>query len=230
MSGSVTLLQLRDSCKDRADMTGSNRIGDSQWNEYINKSKDKLYDLLISAYESEYYTKSIQLDVSANTDTYALPTDFYKTVLVEYLVDTYHTYPLKKFSFAEKNRSVYPSGFNRYGNYLRYREVADNIVFHPVPVSNCTVKIWYIPTATNLSADGDLLKGFNGWEEFIIIDVAIKAGRNEETDTKDLERDLLNITDRLNTMAENRNVNCSARIQNVDRNKMMGRTMFEDWE
>lgn len=219
MSGSVTLLELRDSAKDRADMTGSNRIDTAQWNEYINKSKDRLYDLLIAAYDSEYYTKSALINVVANTDTYPLPLDYYKTVLMEYIIDQYHSYPLKKFNFIEKNRSVYPIGFNRYGNYLKYREVADNVIFHPSPITNCVLKLWYIPLATNLVADIDSLKGFNGWEEYIILDVAIKAARSEETDTKDLERDRLMLMSQLQEMAENRNVNCSSRIQNVERQK-----------
>ena len=230
MSGSVTLLQLRDSAKDRSDMTGSTRVPDPQWNEYINKSKDRLYDLLIAAYDSEYYTISALINVVANIDTYALPSDFYKTVLLECIVDTFHSYPLKKFNFGSKNNAVYPTNFNRYGNYIRYREVKDNIIFHPVPIVNSTLKLWYIPLATNLVADGDLLKGFNGWEEYIILDVAIKAARNEETDTKDLERDRKLLKDELVEMAENRNVNQTSKIQNTERHRNYRQDQFEDYE
>jgi hypothetical protein len=62
------------------------------------------------------------------------------------------------------------------------------------------------------------LNGFNGWEEYIIIDCAIKAARNEETDTVELERDLMRITKRLEEMAENRDMAFPAKIQDVSRN------------
>lgn len=229
MSGNITLQELRDSCKDRADMVNSTRIPDSTWLEYINKSKDRLYDRIISAYDSEYYTISQDISVVNGTNTYALPNDYYKTVLLEYVIDSTHSYPLKKFFFNEKNAGVLPLGYRRYGTNLKYREVADNLILHPTPTANCTLRLWYIPLATNLTEDDDELKGFNGWEEWIILDVAIKAARSEETDTKDLERDLARINEDLLKMIQNRNIGQTGKIQNVERAFNYSSIDDQDW-
>lgn len=226
MSGTVTLLQLRDSAKDRADMTGSTRIDDPQWNEYINKSKDALYDLLLAAYGSDYYANPTPtvINIITNTDTYSLPSDFYKLNLLEFKVDRDTWRELKPFSLATKNKRGYYS--SRFNIDLRYKIHGNKLIIHPMPSSGAVLNLWYTPLATNLVADVDSLDGFNGWEEFIIIDVAIKAARNEETDTRDLERDRAVIVKRLEEMAENRDMAFPAKIQDVNRERFYDNDIY----
>jgi len=230
MSGSVTLSSLRSAAKDRADLANSTRVSTAQWNEYINKSKDNLYDLLVAAYGNDYYMKipPYDLTIVAGTDTYSLPTDHYKTALVEYKMGTDNYYTLKKFALSTKNR--FPAPLPLRGSYdqFRYKEMDDKIIFYPTPSSGCTVRIWYVPLATNLVSDSDTIRGFNGWEEYIIIDVAIKALRNEESDTIDLERDLKRVSDRLIEMAETRNLSEPFKIQ--DTNPRSGVYDYEYYE
>jgi hypothetical protein len=200
MSGNVTFQELIDQSKDRADMTGSSFVTDPQWKTYINKSKDVLYDHLIGAYGEDYYTTSYDLTLVAGTESYSLPSDFYKLVSVELNIGGSEYIPLNRFSLRNRGRGFY----NRYYNVYKYRLLGDNIHFTPNPSTGTTVKLWYIPLATNLSLTTDELKGFNGWEEFIIIDAAIKAMRKEETDSSDLERDRAVLVNRLNAKKRNR--------------------------
>jgi len=220
MSGTVTLLQLRDSAKDRADLTNSTRIDDTQWNEYINKSKDALYDLLLSAYGSDYYANPTPTIVSIinGTDTYSLPSDFYKLNLLEYKIDNNTFKSIKPFSLATKNNTSNNYYYGRLSPDFRYKIHGSKLILYPLPNSNLTLNLWYTPLATNLVIDSDSLNGFNGWEEYITIDCAIKAARNEETDTVELERDLMRITKRLEEMAENRDMAFPAKIQDTNRN------------
>lgn len=217
MSGSVTFAQLVSSAKDRANMEKSTLITDAQWKEYVNKSKDSLYDLLISAYSDEYYVTTYTFSVVSGTTEYALPSDFYK--LISCSVKSGQEYlPLKKFSYQNRNRNdFYPYRSNRFNFRYEYRISGSNIILDPVPSSNDTIELIYIPMAVNLSADGDLLKGFNGWEEYIILDVAIKALRKEESDTSDLERDLARIVERLDRLADNRDIGQPATIIDTTR-------------
>ena len=218
MSGSISLSALRDQAQDRADMVGQSLVTPAQWLYYINKSKDALYDLLISAYGSDYYAADpLTISLVSGTERYALPTDYYKTIKVEYVIDSNNFYVLHRYNLSNTSRSssFYPR--NRYYTDYRYREVGDYLYFTPIPSGNSSVKLWYVPLATNLSADIDTLKGFSGWEEYIIIDVAIKALRKEESDTSDHERDLMRITKRLEEMAESRNIGEPYKIVDVDR-------------
>lgn len=226
MSGSVTFAQLVSSAKDRANMEKSTLITDAQWKEYVNKSKDSLYDLLISAYSDEYYVTTYTFSVVGGTSEYALPSDFYKLISCS-LKSGQEYMPLKKFSYQSRNRNdYYPYRSNRFNLRYEYRISGSNIILDPVPSSNDTIELIYIPMAVNLSADGDLLKGFNGWEEYIIIDVAIKALRKEESDTTELERDLMRLTERLDRMADQRDIGQPARIIDTSKRGKDGSWLF----
>lgn len=215
MSGSITLLNLRNEAKDRADMVNSGLVSDSMWNKYINKSKDALYDMLISAYDDEYFAKTSTFTIVPGTSNYSLPTDFYKLLHLEIVNSPTQRKTMRKFQFKNKNRYSYPSTIYGY-DVSKYRIVGSNLVLYPVPSSGQTLEMWYIPLATNLVADGDELNGFNGFEEYIILDAAIKACRKEETDTQDLERDRMIITDRIERMRHNRDAAEKARIIEVE--------------
>ena len=145
MSGNVTFLELINAAKDRADMVGSTLVGDPQWKEYINKSKDVLYSKLISAYDSDYYAKTSNISIVSNTDTYALPSDFFKLLSLEEKVSENQYRNIHKFNFRTKNNYEYPSYRSGYRNYVMYRLVGSNLVFHPVPTSNATIRMWYYP-------------------------------------------------------------------------------------
>lgn len=217
MSGTATLAILRESAKDRADMVNSKLVSDPRWLSYINSSKDELYDLLISAYGEDYYTKSDTISLVSGTHSYSLPSDFYKLAGVDLKVDSSRYVSLKKYEFAHRNRydnnaSYYVSGINvRY----RYHLLSDEIYFEPIPESTETIRLWYVPIATNLAADSDTIKGFNGWEEYIIVSAAIKALRKEESPTLDLERDLARINERLIKMRYNRDISDGGKIVDI---------------
>jgi len=211
MSGNVTFQTLIDESKDRADMVGSSFVSDDQWKKYINKSKDVLYDHLIGAYGEDYYTTSYDITLVAGTDSYDLPSDFYKVCSVEINIGNNEYLPLKRFSLRNRGRGFY----NRYYNVYKYRIIGDKIYFTPNPSTGTTVKLWYVPLATNLVETTDTLKGFNGWEEFIILDAAIKAMRKEESDTSDLERDRAIFEMKLDKKKRNRDAANPMRVKDT---------------
>jgi hypothetical protein len=218
MSGNVTFADLILEAKDRADMNNSNLVSLPMWKKYINKSKDALYDLLVKAYGNDYYTKDTPHSITtiSGVDKYALPTDFYKTVKVELYIDQDNQIRLRKFSHSENRPYYYIYRQNNVRGYF-YREIGNYLFLSPTPAASEIIRLWYIPLSTNLVNDADELQGFNGWEEFIIIDSAIKAKRKEESDTQELMIDKRDIIDRLTTMAESRNISEPCRIQDTER-------------
>lgn len=213
MSGDVTFQELIDESKDRADMVGSSFISDSQWEKYINKSKDVLYNKLVSAYGNDYYTKDADITMISGQGSYDLPSDFFKLTSVEIDIGGAEYIPLKRFDMRNRSRGYF--NFNRYHNTYRYRLLADKIHFTPQPSNGTTIKIWYVPLATNLASPADTLKGYSGWEEYIILDAAIKAMRKEESDTADLERDRAVFDDQLKEIRHNRDAANPKKVKDV---------------
>lgn len=212
----VTLLQLRNQARQRADMENSTFIADSELNAYINSSYAELTDILVGVFE-DYNLKSGAISVVSGTDTYPLPADFYKLRGVDLVIDANgNSVTLKPFSFNERNAYLFTPTWNVVGlSYLRYHMQGNNIRFVPIPNSTQSIKLWYIPAITQLSADGDTLDGVNGFEEYIIIDAAIKMLIKEESDTTALMMQKEALRKRVESMAPNRDAGACERVSDV---------------
>ena len=198
MSTSKTLLQLRTLAREESDMESTTFISDSEFNSYINQSAFELYDLLVGSYGEEYYATNASFITDGTAEAYALPNGtnfsgalkFYKLIGVSYQVSTNRYITLKRFNFADRNRS--------FSNMI-----AD---------SGKTIRLDYIPAMTTLDADGDTLDGINGWDEYIIVDAARKAKSKEESSTIDLANRKMELKSRIEGMAQARDAGSPATV------------------
>lgn len=162
---SVTLTALRARVRELADMTGSAFVTDASTSldAFINAAADELYDLLVLKFE-DYNLSSSSFTTASGTGTYALPADFYKLRGVDLTIDGSQV-ALEQFSFRERHR--YQSA-----------EVT-------TPIGSVGT-IWYIPTRSLLANGADTLAGVNGWEEYVVVDAAIRCLLKEESDASSL--------------------------------------------
>jgi hypothetical protein len=182
---SFTLLELRNRSRQRADMVNSRFITDAELNYFINASFGELYDLLVNSRGENYYVSSYNFTTTINQDTYPLPADFFKLMGVDYVTSTTQAITLKAFRWQERNRFREP--FYNVRNYnLMYQVRGNNLVFIPTPNGSQQIRLWYIPRHQELALDTDSFDGINGWEEYIIIDAAIKMRVKEESPVEEL--------------------------------------------
>jgi len=215
----ITLGELKQKARERADMVNSQFIKDAELVGLINDSITDLYDLLTDTYE-DYYIHDSTITTISNQDTYSLPSDFYKLRGVDYFITANEALSVKQFQFAERNvyeRSIIYSGGLDGDSRLRYRILGNNIRFIPLPDAGKSIKLWYVPVSSKLSADIDTFDGINGYEELVILDAAIKMLQKEESDTSSLERRYQRIWKRVMDSAANRDAGESARVSDVNR-------------
>jgi hypothetical protein len=219
MARTVSLLELRTQSRQRADKVGSGYILDSELNTYINQSISELYDLLVGAYGNDYFLSNTTFPISVYQNEYALPGDFYKLAGVDLYLNQSRFITLKPFNWNERGR--FQDGSNWAAIIAiqgpRYHIGGQSITFNPTPTINATVKMWYVPVALKLQGDNDTFDGINGWEEFVVIDAAIKMLQKEESDVTVLAIQKKAIIERINTMAENRDEGHSFRVGDVQR-------------
>ena len=182
MARNVALSAVRSQVRAAADMTGSTFRTDAEINTMINASLAELYDHVTESYDDQY-ASSASFTVVSGTATYSLATvaaTFYKLIGLERLVSgtTYET--LRRFTWSERNSRPTSSAT---GERYQYRVMGGNIHLIPVPANSTdSIRLWYVPTLTALSADGDTFDGINYWEEFVVADVASKLLAMEESD------------------------------------------------
>lgn len=212
----VTLAQLRTQARQRADMENSTFISDSELNSYINASYAELYDLLIATYE-DYNISSDTISIVANTSSYSLPSNFYKLRGVDLVLDALgNAVTLKPFNFQERNSYMFTPTWNVVGlSYLRYHMQGNSIKFVPVPNTNQTVKLWYIPAITRLTLDADTVDGVNGFEEYIVIDAAMKMRIKEESDIQELVMQKEAMRQRIQAMAASRDAGSPEKVSDI---------------
>lgn len=215
---SITLAQLRTATRQRADMENSNFVSDSELNSYINSSIAELHDLLISCYGSDYFVSSATFTTTGGTDSYSISsnvsTSFYKLKGVEIkLADQWYT--LQPFNWNERNRNTDGTWGLLSGPNVRYRMVGGQLVFSPAPDGNTQVRVWYIPVATKLSADGDIFDDLNQYYEYVITDAAIKCMQKEESDVNVLAVQKQALVERIQAMASNRDADKPDSISDI---------------
>ena len=217
MATTVALSVLRTRARQRADQENSGFITDTELNYYLNGSLAELYDLLVSVYDDEYFATSYSFNTIAQTETYALPAAHYKTLGLDLVLSSTQVIPLKKFVFGDRNK--YKTAlFNLQGSELcRYRLNGSNILLSPIPNSVHSLKLWYIPSFTPLSADGDTFDGINGWEEYAIVDAAIKMKIKEDSGIQELSYQKASLLERILKMRQNRDAGEPGKIANVRR-------------
>lgn len=194
MANTVSLTVLQARALDYADMTGSGFPDTTRLTDYINSSATELYDLLVNAF-SDYFLETDTFSVSANTEDYDLPDDFYKSKKV-FWVSGGRRYPIKAFQLAEVD------GLNI------------------GPLISGTIEMWYVPQMALLDAGADTIGSVippitPGWEDYIALGAAIRLLNREESDSSALSREKAAIGERIMALAEPRDSDEPSRVQDV---------------
>jgi hypothetical protein len=194
--GVTTLGAVTTAAQQRADMFNDTFVSNTEWTANINASYQELYGLIAQSFGDDYL---VQTPYTFSTDginyLFALPSDFFKLLGVDLQVGSQWA-TIKPFMFGERNRYSFSNG---------------------IPVANQNLRLWYIPRLTLLVNAGDTLDGVNGWEEFIVIDAAIKALQKEESDCSLLMAQRQAIITRIEDEAARRDAGMPIRITDTRR-------------
>lgn len=218
---SITLAELKTRSRERADMTDSEFVTDSELVSYINASVAELHDILIQAYGEEYRIKDVTFSTVSGQADYDLSTvvtdnDFYKLRGIDAQLNGDDFFTLQPFNFNERNR------FQNFGTWdylgitnIRYRLLGNNIRLSPVPDNAVTVKLWYIPVATIMTDDADTLDDLNQFAEYVIVDAAIKMLNKEESDVSVLMAQKTALKRRIEEAANNRDAGSGDAVSDI---------------
>lgn len=217
---SVTLAQLRTRVRQRADMVGSAFVSDAEVDGYLNASADELYDVLVGKFVDQYVAEAalvtgvglpapLPLDLTGST--VALPSDFHKLLDVSLQMDgQWRT--LKRYVWREATELRNASASLE---DTRYQLQGARLKLLPTPPEGLNLNVAYVPTRPQMVEDDDVLEGCNGWEEYVVVDAAVKCQDKEETDSSALRADKAALLLRIEKAAENREPTQPARVVDV---------------
>lgn len=218
----MQLSDIRTAVRQRADMVNTQFVTNTELNGYINASFGELYDLLVSRFE-DYFMKldptthePPQFTLSGSQSSYVLPSDFYKLRGLdsngggasEWLT-------VNNFNFINRNRrSVNRLNYGMRG--LNYRIMNDVLKIFPADQAAGTYRIWYIPRVPTLTLDADSTSGYTmDFDEYIVVDSAIKCLVKEESDVSVLMAEKEILRQRILAMSANRDASAPEKVSQV---------------
>ena len=185
-----TLLELRTRSRERADAENdTDWVTDSELNQYINDSYKELYAMLLRS--SLLRSETNQTITLTGATTYAVPADYLATLNV-YRSENQTYVRLRRADLRDR-----PFGLGLIGGEAyEYRVANGTLELFPTPGTGSYIHS-YVPLPNTLALDGDLVDGVLGWDEFIVIDVAIKMKHKEGDDIRGLSFERERIKERI---------------------------------
>lgn len=161
-------------------------------NALINTGYKELYGLLMLY--GMHRSEEIETITATGATTYALPTDMFGILGVWRVENGVRT------RLPRHDHRLRPNT-NINGPANTYRVIGSSLELNPLPSSG-TYEVQYVPVPGELDDDADTLDGVLGWEEYVVLWVAIQLRDKEETDTKPLEAKLDKLTVRIQNEAQ----------------------------
>lgn len=206
----VTLDQLRHRTRVHADLVSSSFVLDDELDGFINASGGDMFDVLQSRYEDWVTTPGhTTFTLVEGENQHPLPADCLKLRGVD-RQEGADWVPMRSFSLEQRGqfRSTTATPFFLYGQAeRRYRQVGRRLEFMPEASAGGTYRFRYVQSFTPLSASAQPLPEamtLNGWDEYVVVDAAIKCKQKGDRPTAELERQKATLLRRIESAASNR--------------------------
>lgn len=223
--GATTFGQIILQAQQRSDLVGSGFITTSEWQSMANASLQQLFEKLVEAYGNDYWVQTpFAITTDGQADHYALPTDFFKLLGVDLQISNAGAQTssgwitIWRFNFAQRNQFTLPNIQTLWGRTnCKYRLSGGNIWFTPLPQAAQPMRLWYAPRFVPLVNSSDSFDGINGWEEWAVNDIAMKALAKENSPMDGVQALQAVQNDRLASIIENRDAGSPATTVDVFR-------------
>lgn len=201
MPGTVTIADMRTRVRRRADMENSSFVSDTELDEYIEGSYGELVDLILEHGGGDFMAASTPANPTvAGTDSYSIYSNvgdltealIYRVLGVEVQFNGKwrrigRFMHWQRVSREDQNGWASQHSVKYSINWLPGPGENANIQFEPTPQAVHQFRVIYIPYPADWSTGGfTTFQGFTGWDEYIVIDAAMKCLEKEESDIQAL--------------------------------------------
>jgi|GEM_PF-1713291 len=216
MSITVTLANLISEIRVYADIPGTNFISDSILTTWINRAMRDLIDCILEV-NKNYNISTQSINLVSGTQSYSLPTAFYKARGVDIVDDNGEWRELKELEHWEERNRLQDGAVSR--SDYQYFVAGSNLMFFPAVdfTLSAGARLWYIPVATDMATGGSpvSMDGINGWEEFIIQWVTARVKVKRDEDVTQVLALMGDQRERIKQLARNRNTVSPSGIRNI---------------
>lgn len=198
--------------KARSDMEGSSFIDDGEWAQWATSEYRELYDLIATHPENRLYLTSLTGTFTSGQADYTItPAEgnkIYRVVGCDIRINNGSFYPMTVAGWNERMENDSLLHYNRAYRYkymLMGRDTDGDVIlrFNPTPFNADTYRVWYVPAPGDV-ADDNIIELY-GWDEYIVLGMAVRALTKDESDTRDIRMDKANQAQRITQAIQNMN-------------------------
>lgn len=225
---SVPLTYLIERVRLATDHVSSSFFTDGELTQYINAAGAELHDVLVGTYEDYLLSSSV---FTINTgESYTPSEEVLKIRGIDFQRGTDFV-PCLAFNFAER----YQNNNNRiFGGRTvpTYRWAGGKVLLYPETSNGGTYQLWFVPSWTDLNATTNPTLPapytHNHWEEYIVIDAAIRGMAREESDVTTLFAQKQAIAQRIRLAANQREASGRKRVADTSMDQFNRRYGYEE--
>ena len=228
-----TVAQLIADARNRSGLESCQFRTDSDIRRYLEESGFKMFGKIDAQYPGAYYLfASDTIAVSSGTALYDLPDGCFKPIAFRVTIDGVRE-SIPQANIDEIDKDVTSPGWA--SRWPRHRVMGfstaspdeTQVMFTPTPTASHTVTCWYIPqkpfilTGSPDTRDDDL-DATNGkittewnWEEYIVLDTAIKIKNDQEEDPRAIMMERQELWEMIELQVANRTVTEAPRVRDV---------------
>ena len=226
MALTQTRTQIRANVRRISDTGGTNalvRHPDADLNEYIDLALGALHRALSEGIVDQRLLGSTTVSLTSGTTAYALPATFDHLISVDLTANGHKSW-LSAYEMHERAALTSPD-VTTTGVPTLYRLRGSNIEYLPSPSGSYTSTLWYVPTPTQFTADGDTFDTINRLDTFLFAYAARFIGvRDKNTTLVGLCDELIGeMREDIKTVSRNRDKNSPPRIVDESRSNRWGR-------
>lgn len=223
MADVINVSDLIVSARRRANMENTQFVTDAEVITYLDQANRKFYNLLVTEFENWFVSDTTFPTVDGQKE-YDLPTDFYKLLGVDLEDASGRAFTLRPFELNERNRIVH----TWIGKPVRYILKGSKIVLVPTPSGAAqTIRLLYVPSPVAITSSAQTIEVFNGFDEYIALDAAIRMLMKEESDTALLERERAYMEQQIIDLMRGRDAGFPKRV--TDLATLNDRAFFRWW-
>ena len=179
MATPVTLAQMILRVRRRANLEGHEAaFTDAELTDEINVSIADWWDMVrLTTWMGQYARSAWPITTVPQQSSYPLAPNHSAIISVDVNIQG-NSYSISALPYGEEQRNMFKLvpyvGWNFGVQSVWYQQQGSNINFLPTPTGNYQCTVNYTPTAPVLVQSEDYIDSVNGWEEWIVLDSAIK--------------------------------------------------------
>lgn len=209
--------------RNRSDLGASLYRTDAQIRRYLNESHRRMTAKLLRLFGSGYYEATTTVETTADQQWTTMPTDMFILRNLRVTLNSDQRIDIGRADSGEIDKDTGTNGWDTFLASPRHRILGGRFYWFPTPRAVHVVTVNYVTNETSFNTGGnailelttgtDYIDGYWGFEQWVVLDAAMKIKKDQDEDVKDLMTEQDGVWADFSAIADMRNEQHAPRVR-----------------